>query len=133
VRPPSEGDLRQYAEALRSELDDFVSEDRHERLGIDVWCGSDYGIVRVGLRASSEGESTRVGQLSPQSDQEICEICEHLRTRYSQWLYFNRNLTVYENENTYLFKPLQLVHWTRSQALVDAGEVIAETLAPTGA
>jgi hypothetical protein len=98
-----------------------------------VWYGHDFGIVKVGMGTGVGGESIRVHQLSSQSDQEIREICEHLHTRYSQWLYFNRNLTVYENENTYLFKPLQLVHWTRSQALVDAGEVIAETLTPTGA
>lgn len=133
VRPPSEGELKEYAQALRSELDDFLSEDRRVRHAIDVWCGADYGIVRVRLRTGAGGESIRVQQLGPQSDQELREICEHLRTRYSQWIYFNRNLTVYEDENTYILKPLQLVHWTRSQALVDAGEVIAETLTPTGA
>jgi methylase of polypeptide subunit release factors len=133
VRRPEEGELREYAQALCADIDDFLNEDRDVRHAIDVWYGDDFGIVRVGMRTGGGGESIRVQQLSPQSDQEVREICEHLRTRYSQWLYFNRNLTVYENENAYLFKPLQLVHWTRSQALVDAGEVIAETLTPTGA
>jgi len=133
IRKPSEPEMQLYANALCSELDAFLTEDRHVRHAIDVWYGKDFGIVRVGLRTGAGGESIRVQQLSPQSDQEVREICEHLRTRYSQWIYFNRNLTVHEHENTYLFKPLQLVHWTRSQALVDAGEVIAETLTPTGA
>lgn len=46
----------------------------------------------------------------------------------SQWVYFNRNLRVYRGHQTYLFKPLQRFQWTESAAMIDAGELIAETL-----
>jgi hypothetical protein len=36
---------------------------------------------------------------------------------------------VFDGERTLLFKPRQRLHWTRSQALLDADQVIAETLA----
>ena len=49
-----------------------------------------------------------------------------------QWLYFERNLRVYEGRKTYLFKPMQRFHWTESQALTDASEIIAETLSGVG-
>ncbi len=43
-------------------------------------------------------------------------------------VYFNRNLRIYEGTQTFIFKPWQRFHWTESQALFDAREVIAETL-----
>jgi hypothetical protein len=32
-------------------------------------------------------------------------------------------------DTIYCFKPMQALHWTQRQAILDAGEVIAETLA----
>jgi hypothetical protein len=43
-------------------------------------------------------------------------------------VYFDRNLRVYEGTKTFVFKPMQRFHWTESQALMDARQIIAETL-----
>ena len=48
--------------------------------------------------------------------------------RRAQWLYFDRNLRVYDGPNTYLLKPFQRLHWTRTQAIADAREIIADSL-----
>jgi hypothetical protein len=53
-----------------------------------------------------------------------------LRERRSQWIYFNRNLRIYEGTTTYIAKPMQRLHWLESQAMIDANEIIAETLDP---
>jgi hypothetical protein len=53
-----------------------------------------------------------------------------LLEKKTQWLYFNRNLRVYDPTSTYIFKPLQHVHWTRTQAIEDAGEIIGDALRP---
>ena len=45
-------------------------------------------------------------------------------------MYFERNLRMYEETRTYLFKPMQRLHWTESQALADASGIIADTLQP---
>jgi hypothetical protein len=45
-------------------------------------------------------------------------------------VYFERNLRMYEETRTYLFKPMQRIHWTESQALADASSIIADTLQP---
>ena len=50
------------------------------------------------------------------------------KENYSQWIYFNRYLRIYDNDTIYCFKPMQAFHWTQRQAILDAGEVIAETL-----
>jgi hypothetical protein len=55
-----------------------------------------------------------------------------LRKQCSQWVYFDRNLRIYEGTRTFIFKPMQRFHWTVSQAMVDAREIISETLQATG-
>ena len=35
---------------------------------------------------------------------------------------------LYEGRTTYLFKPLEKLHWSVTQAQLDAGVIIAETL-----
>jgi hypothetical protein len=64
---------------------------------------------------------------------EVERDLERLRERgggSGQWLYFDRNLFVYDEELTSIFKPQQRLWWTRSQALNDADEIIAAALAP---
>ena len=48
--------------------------------------------------------------------------------QHSQWLYFARDLRVYADNTVYMLKPLEQIQWTSRQAILDAGEVIAETL-----
>ena len=55
-----------------------------------------------------------------------------LRRKCSQWVYFDRNLRVYEGTRTYILKPMQRFHWTESQAMCDASAIIAETVEGSG-
>ncbi len=55
-------------------------------------------------------------------------IRDRLRKRHSQWVYFDRALKVYDRGVLYQFKPMQRLHWTRRQAVLDADDIIAETL-----
>ena len=59
---------------------------------------------------------------------ELETIRQRLRRQHTQWLYFDRGLRIYDGDRTYLFKPMQRMLWTRSNAILDADEVIAETL-----
>ena len=56
-----------------------------------------------------------------------------LQEEIGQWIYFNRDLRIHDGTKTYLFKPMQRFHWTESQAMVDASEMIAETVSAEGA
>jgi hypothetical protein len=53
---------------------------------------------------------------------------QRLRKERAQWVYFDRNLRIYEGTRTFILKPMQRFHWTESQAMVDARHIIAETL-----
>ena len=61
-------------------------------------------------------------------------IRDRLRSKHSQWVYFDRGLKVYDPKHgvLYQFKPLQRLHWTRRQAVLDADDIIAETLSEGG-
>ena len=71
-------------------------------------------VVKAGEKAAPALEETR----------------QNLLRRHSQWLYFERSLKIYQIEEgvMYLFKPLESIYWTRRQAILDAGEIIGETL-----
>jgi len=59
---------------------------------------------------------------------------ERLRRKHSQWVYFDRSLKIYDRARGvfYQFKPMQRIHWTRRQAVLDSDEIIAETVSAGG-
>jgi len=59
---------------------------------------------------------------------ELEKTRRRLRRQNAQWVYFDRNLQIFEGRRTFLFKPMQRFHWTESQAMADAAEIIAQTL-----
>jgi hypothetical protein len=62
------------------------------------------------------------------TSQNLRKMRDDLRSRHSQWVYFDRGLKVYSRGVLYQFKPLQRLHWTRRQAVLDADDIIAESL-----
>jgi hypothetical protein len=131
VGQPPNNELEVYARTLRDELDQFVSQSSSTRHRIDVLVGSGSGLVSVDLVAGNGGQSAvNVWTTSqPEADQ-LAETRRRLIEQRAQWLYFNRNLRIYEGSRTYILKPLQRFHWTRTQAIQDAAEIIADCLEP---
>jgi len=128
---PSNEDLDAYARTLRDELDHFVSQSSSTRHCVDILAGGDSGLVAVDFVAGNGGRRpVNVWTASQQEARQLVEAQRRLIERRTQWLYFNRNLRVYEGSRTYILKPLQRFHWTRTQAVQDAAEIIAECLEP---
>jgi hypothetical protein len=65
---------------------------------------------------------------SEQLATKFARIRELVRDQRAQWLYFDRNLRIFEGTTTFLLKPLQRIHWLRSQALLDADAIISDIL-----
>jgi hypothetical protein len=63
---------------------------------------------------------------------QLTKTRSNLREEAAQWVYFDRDLKIYSGTKTFLFKPMQRFHWTESQAMIDANEIIAETLCADG-
>ena len=72
--------------------------------------------------------AVNVWNTSEREAHQLVEARRRLIEHRAQWLYFNRNLRIYEGSRTYILKPLQRFHWTRTQAIQDAAEIIADCL-----
>jgi methylase of polypeptide subunit release factors len=132
VRPPSREDLEGYAMMLRQELDAYLDTPEAGSHRVRVWMGRNSGAVEIELLRQRKETDHEIEIHDDQS--EISRRLERLRHDHEhisrQWLYFDRNLFVYDRDRTLIFKPSQRFWWTRSQAMSDADEIIAAALAP---
>ncbi|MFA5262889.1 MAG: N-6 DNA methylase [Opitutaceae bacterium] len=129
VRPPTDTELHSYGCRLRQELDEFVGEDAKRFHAVTVIREADSAMVEVDLISDrAAARELKILRASSEAAVKLIKTRRQLLEERSQWVYFNRNLRVYRGHQTYLFKPLQRFQWTESAAMLDAGELIAETL-----
>jgi hypothetical protein len=130
VRPPQKPEMETYARCLKRELDDFVGDELGRYHEIAIVFDDHSGMVA--LNFTTDHEAARKVSVRHADNPEVAQL-EKTRRRLceqrAQWVYFNRNLRIYEGRRTYILKPMQRFHWTESQAMVDAGQIIAETSA----
>ncbi len=129
VDPPNTKELETYAATLESELDSFLDGDSallHEARVVRDGHSAMVEIKLIKQRGSRKKPA--VLNADAQASTEFARARALLRRKHSQWVYFDRDLIMFDDDVTYLFKPLQRVHWTRSQAAVDADQIISETL-----
>jgi len=58
----------------------------------------------------------------------LAYIQEKTKQRFSQWIYVQRSLRIFEDSGVFICKSPRLIDWTRTQALNDADDIIAEIL-----
>lgn len=132
---PDPGELEQYARVLKSELDEFFEDNPNLRHKVVVQHDerSRTGMVEVELLRDHRGPlPVKVERADASTSADFERARRQVREKRSQWLYFERNLRIYEGSRVFLMKPLQRLHWLRSQALLDADTIIAETLTGGG-
>jgi len=130
VGPPSpEKDMRAYCEVLKDELDSLIEVATDDRHLVDVVYEKDSAMVIVHrARAQPLRASIRILPANAHEAHSLRQIRQDLLRRHSQWLYFERALRSYRRTTgeVYLLRPMQRLYWLRSQAMIDAGEVIAD-------
>jgi hypothetical protein len=133
VRRPEVPELRSYARRLKSDLDAFLKGESPKRHKVAIVYDHLSGMVCADLATDSDAAKTiTVVEGSETTASHLEQTRQKLRRQCSQWVYFDRNLRLYVGTCTYLLKPMQRFHWTDSQAMFDASEIIAETLAGPG-
>jgi hypothetical protein len=130
VGRPAEGDVQAYANRLQAELDEYIRGEIAGSHIVTVVYNDHSGMVRIGLAR----EITAQGQVSVMraeaSEAAVLQECrQSIRQRRSQWVYFDRNLRVYDLHETHIFKPMQRFQWTETQARIDAADIISESIA----
>lgn len=129
VAVPSSDDLESYANMLRGQLDAFLDGADSMWHQLAIVPGSSHGLVEIDLKEGVKPDrTTHVHSFRSGAQSEFLPLPETIVERRSQWMYFQRNLRIYDGTKTYLFKPMQRFHWTQTQALDDAVDIIAETL-----
>jgi hypothetical protein len=122
--------LQEYAVALRDELDSFLGDDVAARHRVRIAAGNDTAVVEIVLiENTNTTQPISVELAGPQLSVELALAQANARQEFAQWFYFDRNLRIYNAALTYVCKPMQRMQWTQTQALLDAGEIIADTLA----
>lgn len=124
---PSQAEMLAYAGALKAELDAFV-EGTDRAHSIAVTATESAGAIRIELVRSRADQAPRVLKAQTDEGRALERARARIEEAHGQWRYFDRNLIVYETAATVIMKPTQRVWWTRSQALADADELIADAL-----
>jgi methylase of polypeptide subunit release factors len=128
VRQTTPEEMLAYAKVLQDQLDGFLdSTSATHEVGV-VYDASSGAVAIKFINNGRPANPETVEKADERAAGEFQKARRTLRKKHSQWLYFDRNLLVFQGHLTVLFKPLQRFHWTRSQALADADEIIAATL-----
>ena len=124
LQPCSKAQLVSYAKQLKKELNCFFDDE--DRIYHDVTPVSVNGpmeAIRINIFPSQqEVRKSETEIVIPETIHEI------LRRQHSQWLYFQRNLRIFYGNSVYLFKPEERYHWTESQAILDADNILADII-----
>jgi hypothetical protein len=128
IEQPHVADIKRYVQQLRTELDAFTEGELQGTHRIQVLMDDASALIAIELVRSRETAETKIYRGGDVESKELAKIRDHLRREHSQWVYFDRNLRIFEGRRTFVLKPLQRFHWTVSQAICDANDLIAETI-----
>jgi len=133
VRKPEQQTIREYGRRLKEELDGFLGVAVNERHKIDVVFDDQSGMICIDLvKDAAAARTPTVENADHATSKQLLRLRKNLREEARQWVYFDRDLRIYNGTKTFLFKPMQRFHWTESQAMIDASEIIAETTSGAG-
>lgn len=130
VGRPTKADLRTYCLSLQKELDDYIRGVLAGRHDVQIIYDDRSAMVCMALVRNAKGKGCVSVMQADAAEAVALERCrQRLHRQRSQWIYFDRNLRVYEGNRTYVLKPMQRFHWTRSQARLDAMDIVSESVA----
>ena len=132
ISKPTRAMIKQYGKRLRQELDAFLGTNSSQHHAVDVVYDDTSGMICVDFVSSKKTIAVSVSTADNETSKALTKTRDELRAEIGQWVYFDRDLRIHDGTKTYLLKPLQRFHWTESQAMIDAGEIIAETVSAEG-
>jgi len=124
---PNQKALQEYAQQLTSDLDGFLDSGKtHHRVVVER--SRDLICCTVEFVRSDHAFTPVVKETSSQNGQMFTRLQQELKAEFTQWIYVQRGLKIFAPSSVSLYKVPQLINWTRTQAMNDADEVIAEIL-----
>jgi type I restriction-modification system DNA methylase subunit len=129
TEPPNEEHLQEYGLHLRDELDAFT-EGSGLRHKVSLTYSKQLIACSVEFVHSTTSTSIDVSVEKAQGNLSLSlsYIQEKAKQRFSQWVYVQRSLRIFEDSRVCICKSPRLIDWTRTQALNDSDDIIAEIL-----
>ena len=123
---PSEEMLLQYAYSLRDELDQFLSGKAYHKVNISSSPkGSSVSVTIVEGKKAVEPDVKKSNR--PEAH-DLNSLLKAAESKISQWFYVKRSVRLFDGDTIHLIKPSQQMEWTRTRALLDADDLIAEAI-----
>ena len=134
IKPATQSEIKSYATILKRELDDFLDNEIRDQHCITAFYSNTLVILKIEHPENPPAGSVRVIKLEDKAVRnELLVLEQKLLRQQGQWIYFKRNLKIFNGRTTYFVKPRHRLSWLKSHALIDADEFIAEKLTMTGA
>lgn len=128
IEAPNLDKIKRYEKRLRDELDEYLGPDSGYRHAIEIVFDQTTAMICVDFVKSQKAIAVKATSADQSTAKALAATRKELQKEIGQWVYFNRDLRIHDGMKTYIFKPMQRFHWTESQAMVDASEMIAETV-----
>jgi type I restriction-modification system DNA methylase subunit len=124
---PDKKQLQNYGLYLRDELDTFTEGSglRHKIL---LTHSKDLIVCSVEFIRSTESIDVNIEKAQGNSSALLADIQAKTKQQFSQWVYVQRSLRIFEDSKIHICKSPRLIDWTRTQAMNDADDIIAEIL-----
>jgi len=127
---PTKKELQAYAKALQQELDDYIGDTASLRHALDIIHDDQSAMLCLTLARNTKArQKVSVMRADASEAETLKKARKSIRQQKSQWVYFDRNLRIYKGNRTYVLKPMQRFHWTRTQARIDAMDIVTESMA----
>ena len=129
LRKPTKDELLEYANQIKSELDEFSMG--VVKYNVKISTSDDLIICCINMidADSDSSETLPSVEAGGRSKAEFFSTLSHsLREQVSQWVYVQRGLRVFEGNRIYICKAPRRIDWLRTQAMVDVHDIISEVL-----
>ena len=127
TEPPEVNHLYDYGLCLRDELDAFTEgSGMHHK----IFLVYSRDLIVCSLEFVGSDDSLDICVEAARGDwlSFLSYVKEKLRQRFSQWVYVQRSLRIFDNSRIYICKTPRLIDWTKTQALNDSDDIIAEII-----
>ena len=124
---PSQEAITDYGQCLVNELDDFVDDPAlHHQISIVL--SNEMIICTVGIKKSDKPITVTIEQANESFSSFLETITPKLKQQFSQWVYIQRGISIIDGSKIHICKTPRLIDWTKTQALNDSDDIIAEIL-----
>ena len=127
---PSVSELLAYGEVLVKELDGFAEGELYHRAQLTITNALVCCELFFESSPINRATQVQVNQAGGTQHKSFPRLKDQLKESRSPAFYLQRSIRIYAPESMQMLKPSHQLDWSKTQAYVDAGLIIAETLTP---